>query len=60
MKVLIDTNVVLDVLLARAPWATESQAVWDASHIGQIRGYVAATALTNLYYIAGRLGAVTK
>jgi predicted nucleic acid-binding protein len=30
MKILIDTNIILDVLLNRAPWVTDSQAIWDA------------------------------
>ena len=43
MKVLIDANVVLDVLLNRSPWVTDSPAVWDANHRQQIRGHVVAT-----------------
>lgn len=55
MKVLIDANVVLDVLLNRAPWVTESQEVWNANHRRQIQGYLVATAVTNLFYIARKL-----
>lgn len=55
MKVLIDVNVVLDVLLDRQPWVVDAQAVWDANHNRQIEGFVVATAVTNLYYIARRL-----
>ncbi len=55
MKVLIDTNVVLDVLLNRAPWVTDSRAVWDANHRQQIHGYVVATTVTNLFYVARKL-----
>ena len=55
MKVLIDANVVLDVLLNRAPWVADSKAVWDANHHQQIEGYVVATTLTNLFYIARKL-----
>ena len=54
MKVLIDANVVLDVLLNRTPWVTDSQAVWDANHRQQIQGHVVATTVTNLFYIARR------
>ena len=52
MRVLFDTNVVLDVLLKRAPWVTESAAVWHASDEGRITGYVLASVLTDIFYIA--------
>lgn len=55
MKVLIDANVVLDVLLNRAPWVAESRAVWEANHSQKIQGYVVATTVTNLFYIARKL-----
>jgi len=55
MKVLLDANVILDVLLNRQPWVVDSQAVWDANHEGRIQGCVVATAVTNLFYIARKL-----
>lgn len=55
MKVLVDANVILDVLLNRQPWVVDSQAVWDANHQGRVQGYVVATAVTNLFYIARKL-----
>lgn len=55
MRVLIDTNVLLDVLLKRDPWVTQSSAVWQAHDDGQIVGYVMACALTDIFYVARRL-----
>lgn len=55
MKVLIDANVILDVLLNRSPWVTDSQTLWDANHRKQIHGYLVATTVTNLFYIARKL-----
>lgn len=55
MKVLLDLNVVLDVVLNRQPWVEESQRVWDANQSQTIDGYLAATGLTNLSYIVRRL-----
>ena len=52
MHVLLDTNVVLDVLLKRAPWVTESMAVWQANDEGRIVGNVLASAITDIFYIA--------
>ena len=46
---------ILDVLLNRSPWVTDSQAVWDASHRQEIHGYVVATTVTNLFYVARKL-----
>ena len=31
MKVLLDLNVVLDVVLGREPWRAEADAIWDAN-----------------------------
>ncbi len=55
MKVLLDLNVVLDVVLNRQPWVDDSQRVWDANQSQTIDGYLAATGLTNLFYIVRRL-----
>ena len=55
MRALLDTNVLLDVLLGRAPWVTESAAVWHAHDVGRIVGYVTACAVADVFYIAHRL-----
>jgi predicted nucleic acid-binding protein len=51
MIVLLDTDVVLDVLLARQPWVSDAQAVFEANERGQVDAWVTATTLTNLYYL---------
>ncbi|MBI3912854.1 MAG: PIN domain-containing protein [Chloroflexi bacterium] len=55
MRVLFDTNIVLDVLLKREPWVTDASALWQANDEGRIVGYVAASALTDIFYVARRL-----
>ena len=55
MKVLIDTNVILDVLLKRTPWVADAKAVWQAHEQHRIQGFVIATSITNLFYIARKL-----
>jgi predicted nucleic acid-binding protein len=52
MRVLFDTNVVLDVLLKREPWVEEAAAIWRANDEGRITGYILASALNDIYYIA--------
>jgi predicted nucleic acid-binding protein len=55
MRFLFDTNVVLDVLLNREPWVAEARELWQASDDGRITGYVTASAMTDIFYVARRL-----
>jgi predicted nucleic acid-binding protein len=55
MKVLIDVNVALDVILERQPWLEDSKSVWDACHETRIVGHLIATAVTNIFYVSRRL-----
>jgi predicted nucleic acid-binding protein len=55
MRVLIDTDILLDVLLLRAPWVDESKLVWQAKDDGRIRAYIAAVSPTNIFYIVRKL-----
>jgi len=55
VNVLLDTNSVLDVLLAREPWQTDAQAIWRAHEDGLITAYVSASSMTDVYYIVRRL-----
>ena len=56
MKVLIDANVILDVLLNRSPWVTDSQAVWDANkNKKEIWGGATAVNIDNVTCCVGAL-----
>ena len=55
MRVLLDTNVVLDVLLKRDPWLKEAQALWQANDDGRLVGYISASTLTDIFYVARKL-----
>ena len=55
MRILLDTNVVLDVLLKRVPWVNAASTIWQAIDDKQIDGYIAACTLTDIFYIARRL-----
>ncbi|MFA5909594.1 MAG: PIN domain-containing protein [Vicinamibacterales bacterium] len=50
-RVLLDVNVVLDVLLDRAPFADASSAIWAAVEQGQAEGLLSAHAVTTLHYL---------
>jgi predicted nucleic acid-binding protein len=52
MRVLIDTNIVLDFLLQREPFSQDAELLFQAIGAGQIIGYVTATTLTDIFYIS--------
>ena len=52
MKVLVDTNIILDFLLQREPFLQDAELLFAAIDVGQIVGYVTATTLTDIFYIA--------
>ncbi|MBD2312241.1 PIN domain-containing protein [Desertifilum sp. FACHB-1129] len=54
MKVLVDTNIILDFLLERELFLQEAKLLFQAINSSQIKGYVTATTLTDIFYIARR------
>jgi predicted nucleic acid-binding protein len=52
VRVLIDTNIVLDFLLQREPFFQETELLFQAIDAGQFIGYVTATTLTDIFYIS--------
>ena len=53
-RALVDVNVVLDVLLARAPHATSATACLAAIESGRFEGLLSAHAVTTVAYLVGR------
>jgi len=51
VKVLLDTNVILDVLLEREPHAAGSAAVLGVVESGLLTGLIGATTITTVYYL---------
>ena len=51
MRLLLDVNVVLDVLLDRKPFADSSSAVWAIVERGEAEGMLSAHAVTTLHYL---------
>lgn len=54
MRALVDTNIILDFLLEREPFFQSAELLFQAIGTGQIIGYVTATTLTDIFYIARR------
>ncbi len=54
MRVLIDTNILLDFLLQRESFFHDAEQLFQAIDSDQIVGYATATTLTDIFYIARR------
>lgn len=54
MRVLVDTNVVLDVLLARKPFAQAAAGVFALIEESRIEGFLCATTVTTVDYLLGQ------
>ncbi|MBX0331249.1 PIN domain-containing protein [Oscillochloris sp. ZM17-4] len=55
MRVLIDTDVVLDLVLKRAAFYADAFALWQAGDQGRYERYIAAMTPINAYYIARKM-----
>ena len=55
MRVLLDTNIVLDVLLQRLPWQIEAEAILAAVREERLSCCVASLTVANVFYVARRL-----
>jgi len=53
-RLLVDTNVALDVLLDRQPHAEASVAIWACAETGLCEGFLAAHAITTINYLLRR------
>ena len=54
LRILVDLNVILDVLMAREPHWAASAEVWARVEKGDIEGCVAAHSVATLYYLYAR------
>jgi predicted nucleic acid-binding protein len=63
LALLVDTNVILDLIQQREPWALDAALLLDLVARGTARGFISAHAVTTVYYIvekaAGRAAANT-
>lgn len=51
MVLLIDADIILDVLLNRQEFVTDSSMIWKLCETGKAKGYVSALTFANLVYI---------
>ena len=52
MKILIDSNVVLDILLHREPWYINAALIFGLTEENFINSYVSASSITDIFYIS--------
>ncbi len=51
MRVLFDTNIILDILEKRSPFYDSSKSVLENCVSGNIKGYIALHSISNIFYI---------
>lgn len=51
MRVLFDTNIILDILEKRLPYYDASKSVLESCVSGNITGYIALHSISNIFYI---------
>lgn len=54
MKLLLDINVLLDVVLDREPWAESAAQLLSAVEAGRVEGYVAGHTFTTIHYVVSQ------
>lgn len=54
MRVLFDTNVVLDLLRDREPWSKTVTQLFTRVESGSLEGYLGATTVTTIFYLAAK------
>ncbi len=55
MKVLLDTNIVLDYILERSQFIDDARKMMQLSYDDKIKAYVSASSVTDIYYIVRKL-----
>jgi predicted nucleic acid-binding protein len=60
MIILVDTNILLDVLHDRKPFAEPAARVWKAVEEGAVTGHVSAISFNNIFYVARKRDGAAK
>ena len=54
MKILLDTNIVLDLLLKREPFSNDALAIFSLIETNKVEAYLCATTVTTIYYLISK------
>ena len=54
MKILLDTNIVLDLLLEREPYFTASKEIFILAETKKLKAYLSASSITTIHYLTAK------
>lgn len=54
MNIMLDTNIIIDFITMQQPGYQDADLIWKRIRSGKDRGYVSASALTDIYYITSQ------
>jgi predicted nucleic acid-binding protein len=54
MKILLDTNIVLDLLLDRKPFSADAQSIFAKIENNEMEGFLCPTTITTLFYLLSK------
>ncbi len=54
MKLLLDTNIVLDILLSREPFVSDALKIFSLVELKKVDAYLCATTITTIYYLVSK------
>jgi len=60
LRVLFDTNIILDLLLDREPFSKGAGELFSKVEAGEVSGFICATAVTTVYYLASKVVGPTR
>jgi predicted nucleic acid-binding protein len=60
VKILFDTNIVLDVLLDREPFSDLATKLFSRVEKKELKGFLGATTVTTIYYLASKVAGKKK
>ena len=60
IRVLVDTNVILDWIMVREPNSTNAKVIMEQCLFGQVQGYITSHSLTDIFYILRKDYSVEK
>lgn len=55
MRVLLDTNIILDLVLEREPFVNQAAALWDLHQQNRLDAYVSPITHVNVFYVVRKL-----
>ena len=55
MKILLDTNIIIDFLTAREPFSKDAKKVVALVETREVKGYISASSVTTIHYLCSKV-----